>query len=148
MNASSWRRGTALLLLSSVLALPTPALAGTETLKRSVSNILSGPFDIVLCPITGGMATYRNIKNIDDSTGVRVAYALPGYIWMVTLFAGTSVLRVVAGFIELLPGIVLLFTDSELGPLFAPADRAEGLWEWDTPVVEFKVGIDYSAVPY
>ena len=148
MNSSSWRRSTALLLLASVLALPAPAVAGTETLKRSVSNILSGPIDIVLCPITGGMATYRNIKNIDDSRGVRIAYALPGYIWMTTLFAGTSVLRTVAGFIELLPGIVLLFTDNELDPLFAPADRAEGMWEWETPVVDFKLGIDYSAVPY
>ena len=107
------RRLVAGAVLTAFLFAPTPAMAGAQTLKRSFGNIVQGPIDAVLSPITAGMVQYKNMANIEDSRGVRWFYAVPGYFWLLGLTVAASVLRVVAGALEFLPGLVLLFTDGE-----------------------------------
>lgn len=142
-------RGTAVALLFSVLLLPTPAMAGAQTLKRGVGNIIQAPIDLALTPITAGIVVYRNMRNIDDTTAVRVAYALPGYLWLVGLFMGASVLRCFSGFLEFIPGLFLVFTDAEMDPMFAPVERGEAvIWDYPTAVMDFKIGMDYTAAPF
>jgi hypothetical protein len=146
---NSFHRLAAVGVLFSLLVLPTPALAGSETLKRAFGNIVQGPIDVVLSPITAGIVQYRNMTNIDDSTGVRVFYFLPGYVWLVGIHAAASVLRTLAGIFELLPGLVLVFTDAEMDPMFAPSEKSEGvIWDFPTTVMDFKIGLDYTAAPF
>ena len=71
--------------------------------RYSFSNIIGGPIDMGLSPITAGMVQYRNMTNVDDSPGVRVFYAVPGYVWLFALHLGASALRTTSGLIELLP---------------------------------------------
>ena len=42
----------------------SPAAASTETLKRSLSNILFAPVDIVLSPIVAAHTIYHNLYDI------------------------------------------------------------------------------------
>ena len=58
----------ALLLLFS---LASPASASPETIKRSVTNTLFGPLDFVLGPVVGARSVYNNLRDIEDTTGVR-----------------------------------------------------------------------------
>ena len=134
--------------LCAWLVAPGTALAGGETLKRAMGNVLFAPVDMAIAPFTAGYVIFRNLREVDDSMGVKIAYPLFGYPWNVGLFAGTSAIRMIVGIIEFFPGLALLFTDAELGPLFAPTERGDAFYERDTVVLNIKIGIDYSAVPY
>ena len=49
---------------------------------------------------------------------------------------------------EFLPGLGLLFFETDLDPLFDPADENEGLVDLETPVYHVKFGISYSSAGY
>ena len=115
--------------------------------KRLVAAAASAQ-TAVLSPVVAGQTIYPNLQDIDDSTGVRVAYPVPGFVWVTFVQAGTAVLRGVAGAFELLPGIGLLFFDAELDPLFDPAEDNEALVEFDWPVYRLKFGVNYTSAGY
>jgi hypothetical protein len=149
VNDSPLRRGIAAALLFAFLLAPSPAMAGAQTLKRGVGNIVQAPVDVILGPITAGIVEYRNLRNVDDTLAVRIAYALPGYFWLLGITWGASVLRCVAGFLEFIPGLFLVFTDAEMDPMFSPVERGEAvIWDYPTTVMDFKVGVDYTAAPF
>jgi len=125
----------------------SPAQAGGETLKRSVSNILFAPVDLALAPAVAGTTMYNNLKNVGDSTAVRYFYPPFGYLWLTGVQAGASVLRAVTGCIEFLPGLALLPFDAEMPPIFDPAERGGAYVDKDTPPLHIKFGIDYTTPP-
>ncbi len=120
------------------------ASASPETLKRSVSNILMAPLDVAFTPIVAAQNVYTNILNVDDTMGVRIAYVIPGYVWNMGVQIGASTVRVIAGVIEFVPGLGLLFFDADLDPLFSPVDKASALVDYDTPPLNFKFGLTYT----
>lgn len=126
----------------------SPAAASPETLRRSMSNILFAPLDIVFSPFVAANTIYKNLNEIDDSLGVRLAYVIPGYVWNVGLMAGSGVIRAIAGGLELVPGIFLVPFDLDMTPLFAPGEKANALVDIETPPLNIKFGIDYTSVPY
>jgi hypothetical protein len=133
------------LVLSTLLLGPTDqASASPETLKRSVSNVLFGPLDILFTPVVSARNIIRRIQDVDDTMGVRVAYALPGYGWDMGVQAGSGVTRVLTGVIEFLPGLGLFFFDADLDPLFTPAERGQALVDYNTPPLNVKFGITYT----
>lgn len=134
---------TALVALLFGLVAAPPASASPETLKRSVSNILFGPFDIVFAPVVGSQTVYRNIQDIDDSMWVRVAYVVPGVVWNTTLEMGSGIIRCFTGLLEFVPGLGLLPFEADLDPLFSPVEKADALVDQDTPVLNIKFGVDY-----
>ncbi len=136
-------------LAASMLALTAaPAQAGYETLKRSVENIVWSPFDLVTAPVVAGQAVVNNLRNIDDTPGVRIAYTVPGYLWLTGVQVGASLLRAVSGGLELPVGIALLpFPGLETDALFDPATRAEALVDYETPPHHIKFGVDYTSTP-
>ncbi len=131
----------------AALGLAGPAAASPETLKRSMSNILFGPADIVLSPATAAYALYVGLRDQDDSIGVRIVYPVPGYVWNFGVQAGAGSIRTLAGLIELLPGIGLYFFDADLDPLFAPVERADAWVDYDTPPLYVKFGTNYTVTP-
>ena len=135
--------GAAALALAGALVAAPPAGASPETLKRSMSNMLMGPLDIVFAPVVGSRTVYRNIQDIDDSMWVRVFYAVPGVAWNTTLQAGSGIIRCMTGVIELLPGLGLLFFEADLDPIFAPPEKADALVDRETPILNVKFGVDY-----
>ena len=113
-----------------------------------MSNILFAPIDIAFSPFVAGNSIYNNMRNIDDSLGVRIAYVIPGYVWNTGLQIGAGATREVAGLLELVPGIFLLPFDLDMDPIFAPGEKANALVDIDTPPLNIKFGIDYTSVPY
>ena len=137
-------------LVGLVLALgaAAPAEASPETLKRSVGNIVFAPFDFVLTPVVGANTMYNNLRDIDDSLGVRVAYPIPGYAWNCMALSQASIIRFITGGLELVPGLLLLPFRADLDPLYAPIERGNALVDVETPVIRVKFGVDYLTVPY
>ena len=138
-----------LALAAAALALlaSTPASATPETLKRSVGDILFAPLDIAASPITAGKALYNNLREIDDSRWVRIVFPIPGYGWILGIQIGGGAIREIAGLLELLPGLGLLFFDADLDPLYDPAERNDALVEVQTPPLKIKFGVNYIASP-
>ena len=123
------------------------AEASPQTLKRSLSNILCAPFDIALSPIVAARSIALNLQEPEDPLPVRILFPLPGFVWNTGVQVGAGGIRLVAGVLELLPGLGLLFFEKDLDPLFDPAERGDALLDVDTPPLRLKVGIDYTRVP-
>ncbi len=127
------------------LAVPAVAQAGTETLSRSVTNMLFGPMDVVTSPVVAGRGIVTNLQDIDDTTGVRVAYTVPGFFWYTGVTIGAGVIRTATGILELIPGLVLLPFDTELTPLMPPVQDASALVDIENDYFPIKFGIDYTS---
>ena len=138
-----------LALFASALAVfaSTPASAAPETLKRSVGNILFAPFDIATSPVTAGKALYTNLREIDDARWKRIVFPIPGYVWILGVQIGGGAIREVAGLLELVPGLGLLFFDADFKPLFGPVERNEALVDLETRPLNIKFGVNYVASP-
>jgi len=144
VRCSASRPGVLAGLVLLLAGLAGPASASPETLKRSVGNILFGPLDVAFTPVVSARDVINNLQNVDDTMGVRVAYAVPGYVWNMGVQIGAGTIRVITGVIEFLPGLGLFFFDADLDPLFSPVDRAPALVDYDTPPLHFKFGISYT----
>ncbi len=140
---SRWAVGalTAILLC----AVASPASATSETLKRSIENIICAPVDILLSPVIALMTITDNMRFIDDSLGVQVAYPLPATAWNTGIVIGISVIREIDGLLELIPGMFLFFSESDIDPLFAPVENSEALYEIDSPIILLRFGMKYTA---
>lgn len=136
----------AVLALPLVAAAPEAAHATTATLKRSLQNLFLFPIDLALSPFTGTRTVYNQWRASDDTDAVKIAYPLPGVAWAVSVNMGASMLRGVAGALELLPGIVLIPFDADLEPLFDLAENNNALWDsGEEGFMRARVGVDYIA---
>jgi hypothetical protein len=128
------------------IGLAGPAAATTDVIQRSFENMPQGIFDAVLSPYTSGRSIYNNMQNIQDTPGVRIAYAVPGYFWNVMCNFGGGVIRSLTGVMELPTGLVLLFSDAEMEPLFDPVEDNDAVFLYDAyeDTYRVKVGVDYT----
>jgi hypothetical protein len=136
-----------LLSLAVALLAALPATATTTVLKRAFENFPQGVGDVVLSPVTAGTTLYNNMTTIEDTPGVRIAYAVPGYAWNLMSNAGGGLIRMLTGIMELPAGLVLLFSDADMEPLFDPAEDNEALITYDEyeDIYRVKMGISYTA---
>lgn len=137
----------ALLGIAAALLFAGAASGSPQTLKRSVGNIVFAPFDLVLSPVVAADTIYRNLREVDDSAGVRAFYVVPGFAWNTGVQAMAAVVRGITGLIEFVPGVALVFFETDLDPLFAPPIRSNALVDVDTRVLHVKFGVDYVSVP-
>jgi hypothetical protein len=133
------------LLALGLLALPVaPAAASPKTLKRSIENLTQWPLDVATAPIVSAYTIQRNMRDIGDSTAVRIFYPLPGFAWNTMVQIGAGVLRGVAGVLEFGPGIVLLPFEADLDPLFDPSLDNDALVDWQNGIYDVKFAVDYT----
>jgi len=129
-----------------LLMLASPAWATPATLKRSIENITQAPLDLLVAPYIAGESIVRNMQEIDDTLGVRIAYPIPGYVWNLLVQVGTPVLREMTGVLEFVPGLVVAFTHADLDPLFDPVEDNDALVDYDEiPFYRIKFGVHYTA---
>jgi len=127
----------ALLAAGVVTTLPATSHATDATLRMAFSNIMNGPFDAAVSPYSAGYILVTNLRDIDDSRGVRVTYALPGYVWLVGLQFGGGALRTVTGVLETLPGVLLFPFDQDMDELFDPVESASAtVVDFENPLAE------------
>ena len=141
------RRALAVGALLALVA-ASPASATYETLKRSLGNIVLAPVDMALSPVVASNVVYNNLRDVDDSLGVRVAYVPMGLCWNTGVQAMSAVVREIAGLIEFIPGLLVVFLDADLDPIYAPVERGNALMDVETPVIRLKMGVDYTTVPF
>jgi hypothetical protein len=139
------RRGRRLFAAALALALlvSSPAGASPETLKRSFGNMLLSPLDLVCGPYVGVKSVIDNIQDVEDTMAVRVVYFLPGLGWNIGMQTFAAAFRMLAGILELVPGLVLLPFETDLDPIYALPERQDGLVDIETPVLYFKFCINY-----
>ena len=143
------RRGLAAhAALAALLFAAAPAQAGPDVLKRSLGNILFAPADLVLSPVVAANTMYNNLRTVDDSLMVRVAYVPMGFAWNTGVQAMGAVTREITGLLELLPGIGLFFLDADMDPLLAPVERGNALVNVESEIFPVKIGVDYMTVPF
>ena len=145
---SPGRRVAVAVALLLALAAASPAQAGPDTLKRSVGNIVFAPIDMVLSPFIAANTIYTNLRNVDDSIGVRCAYVPMGFAWNTGVQAFGAVTREITGLLEFLPGVGLFFLKADMEPLLAPVERGNALMSVDNDIFPVKIGIDYTTVPF
>ena len=138
----SWLLGLAAALLL-LFSLASPASASPETLKRSVTNTLFGPLDFVLGPVVGARTVYNNLQDIEDTTGVRIVFAVPGVAWNSALQMGGGVLRTFTGLLEFLPGLILVPFEADMDPLFTMPERQDALIDEENDFIAVKIGVNY-----
>jgi hypothetical protein len=148
-SAPAARSGFALIAaLAALVFTAAPAQAGPDVLKRSVGNILFAPIDMALSPVVAANTMYNNLRSVDDSLGVRVAYIPMGFAWNTGVQAMGAVTREITGLLELLPGIGLFFLDADMDPLLAPVERGNALLNVESEIFPVKIGVDYMTVPF
>lgn len=116
----------------------SPAEASPDTLRRSFANLLQGPLDVALAPVSAGIAVDRSLPNVADTPLERAFYPLPGYLGLTCLQIAIGGLRTIAGALQLLPGLVLLPFEADLGPELDVFSGGWALVEWG-PFVKFGV---------
>jgi len=127
---------TALALITCLAA--APAAASPDTLRRGLGNVMMGPFDMLLAPVQGMNTLWNNLEEIDDSPGVRIAFAAPGWAWLTLLNFSSGMIRSLTGALETAPGIFLFASESDVDALFDPVEDAGALFEWDNPISEIE----------
>lgn len=144
ISVRSARRGLVVAVAAlALLAAAAPASASPETIKRSLTNIFFGPLDVVLSPIVGTRSVYNNLRDIDDTMGVRIFYTIPGVAWNIAFVLGGGVVRTFTGGLELIPGLILIPFEADMDPIFAPPQRADALIDEETDFMTVKIGINY-----
>ena len=81
--------------------------------------------------------------NKGSELSTSIVYPVPGYVWVLGVQIGASVLREVTGLIELLPGLGVLFFDADLDPLYHPVERGDALVDEKTKLLNVKFGVHY-----
>jgi len=139
------RRSIAVAALAAVLVAAAPSIshAGAKTLARATQNLLFFPFDIALSPFVGAKITYDSWRDSDDTKAVKYGYALFAPIWSISIEAGASVIRGVAGMLELLPGIALLPFEAEMTPLYDLPETQPAWVDVGSDAFRAKFGINY-----
>lgn len=149
-TSPSARHLTAVAALTlSIVLLPVSAMGSPLTLRRAIGNILQAPLDLVMSPVVAADSVVTNLRDVDDSTTVRVVYALPGFVWYTGVNMGASSLRLLTGALEAIVGVPLFLFEADLDTLMDPVDRSPAWYEreFDTnfPLLpDIKFGIDYS----
>lgn len=139
------RRLASLAVLAALFVVASPGVshAGPKTLIRSMQNLLLFPFDFALSPFVGGKAIWDKWRDSDDTPAVKYGYAPFAPIWGISIQAGASVIRGVAGALELLPGIALLPFEAEMNPLYDLPENQPAWVDQEAGPVKIRLGVDY-----
>lgn len=162
-------RGLAAPLTSALLlaSLPGTALASDATLRMAFANMINGPLDMAVSPYTGGYVLVTNLRDVEDSAGVRVAYAVPGYFWLTGLMFAAGGIRTITGGLQSVPGVLLFPFERDTEEMFAPVESSsavvldlenpladnESWWVRYNPVatllsIPLKFGLNYTRADY
>lgn len=117
------------------LALPSSAHASPDTFRMALANILWGPVDTALSPVTAGLAVKENLPLAGDDLGEQLAYAIPGYGGLVLLGIGTGCIRAVSGALQMIPAIPLFpFPSIDLPEELDPFGQGPALVDAENPL--------------
>ena len=135
--------------LALVLALgsaPKQAAADASGLCRAFTMIAFAPTDLVLGPMIAAHDLHYGLTSQGDPVLLQGVAAGPAYLWLMSLQAGGSVIRVASGIYEIIPGIFTLFEDGPSTPLNRSVDEAWSLYSEDFGPCPVRVGVSYQTI--
>jgi hypothetical protein len=135
-----------LLALSSLT--PNTASADASQLCRSVTTIALAPTDVLFMPVIVGGDMLMGFEDQDDHWFPLVAGTVPGILWLSGLQIGGAMLRVAAGVIEFVPGLITLPREKSPKPLFTSQDDAEAVLSKEFGPCPIRIGVHYNTIPW
>ena len=123
---------------------PASAKADASQLCRSLTTMLLAPTDLILSPYIAGRDQYTRMQDNDDTTGVIVAYTVPGYIFLTGIQVYSSAIRFVAGALEFVPGLLTFFREGSTTPYFYDQHNGKALINEDWGPCPIRIGNSYS----
>lgn len=121
---------------------PRDARADPTQLCRAFSSIALSPSDIVLAPYISGRDAYNALSEESEPYKVWVSF-LPSYPVFIVIQVGGTVLRIVSGVFEIMPGLVSLVTEDAGPPLFAAQDEARQIYRNELGPCPVRIGTSY-----
>lgn len=137
---------TGSLSLASLGIVSEPAAADASQLCGAVSNIIFAPTDVVLAPYTVIDDMYWGMIDQDDSTLMKATLAVPGFLFLTGVTVGGAIFRVIAGGLEIVPGLFTFFQDSSPRPLFASLADSDAVYSEDFGPCPVKIGVHYNQI--
>ena len=134
------------LSLAAIGLSPNTASADGEQLCRAFSTMFFAPTDILLAPYTVLDDMYWGMVDQDDSTEMKAALAVPGFVFLTGLTAAGAILRVAAGGLEIVPGLFTFFQDSSPDPLFTAQDESLAVYSEDIGPCPVRIGVHYNQI--
>jgi hypothetical protein len=134
----------AALICASSLA-PRTARADAAQLCRSFTLVLLAPTDLVASPYIAFRDIRTRMRDYDDTRAVKIAYTVPGYVFLNFVQVWGTTLRVVAGGLEFLPGLFTLFREGRTTALFQSQDEGEALYKAEWGPCPIRIGSSYTA---
>lgn len=141
---------TAVFVLAFALSLsgPRTASADASQLCRSVTTLALAPTDILFSPILTAGDIRVGLEDQDDHWFPIAIGLVPGYVLLNYVQIGGTVLRVVAGAMEFVPGLATLARDTSPDPLFTSQDEAEALYSENFGPCPVRIGVHYNTIPW
>lgn len=106
-NAVLSRALAAALALTSAALTPGAALASPDTLRMATENLLEGPVDMAMAPVTAGHVIVENAGEVGLEPVGGPLYGVLGHPGMTALHVGWGLLRTISGALLLVPGVLL-----------------------------------------
>ena len=122
-----------------------PAQADPGQLCRSITTILFAPTDVIAGPYIAGRDQYARMQDNDDTWGVIIAYTVPGYVFLTGIQLFGAAIRLVAGTLEFVPGLITFFREGSTTPYFYDQDKGISLYSADWGPCPIRIGTSYSA---
>jgi hypothetical protein len=136
----------ALVLAALAGGIPSQARADAGQLCRAASNMVLAPADMILGPAIAGKDEYYGLTEIDDPMALKVVGAVPGYILLLGLQTGGSIIREISAVMEMPLGVVTLFREGEQPPLFRSQQDAWALYSDDFGPCPVRFGTSYNTI--
>ena len=136
-NAVLSRALASALALASAWLAPAVALASPDTLRMATENLVEGPVDMAMAPVTAGRVLVHNAGEVGlDPVGGPV-YGVLGSVGMTALHVSWGLLRTISGAVLLVPGVLLFpFEGVDVPEEANVFSHGEALVEAENPLAE------------
>jgi len=129
------------LMIACALPAPRTASAGGEMLKHGVESLIAAPLEFLVSPYVAGDTLNSNLTTQHYSIGGKIAFAVPGFTWLLMAQVCMASGRAVAGIVEVPYGLALLVTPFDPDPLL-DLENEPALVEH--PTEPFRFGIYFA----
>jgi hypothetical protein len=137
-----------LLMVAPAGLVPTPAQADAGQLCRSVSTVLFAPTDIIVAPYAIYADMSIGFEDYSDHWMAITAGTVPGIAFLGFMQVGGALFRVVAGALEVVPGVVTLFRSDSPKPLFTSLEDAWADYSTDIGPCPIRAGVHWNSLNF
>jgi hypothetical protein len=139
------RATLSLTLLGVLLGGARPAAANPTQLCRAFTSIALAPTDLIFAPYISARDAYGAVTAAGEPYKAFISFP-PAYPLFLVIQAGGTVLRVVSGAFEILPGLVGLAFTKPSPPLFRAQDEARQIYSGELGPCPLRVGTSYWGI--